>query len=189
MEMTSNGTLRLRLAGSSIEAAMGIGMTDRSFDELFDTKADRGIGAETYALSLIHGAGLLRRGLLSFDGKNAQPFEVLALPFADSRVAAGTVLIAAVRPFIHENHSFIDLRKNIRIRINKMFMLPPSNVEIQDQIPAKLSEALLIKQVELNVVDADQFAAILNTDEMSSEADVHSFAYEGSPLDIARQLN
>lgn len=189
MEMASDGTLRFRLAGSSLESAMGVGMTDRNFDELFDTSADDGLGAEIYALSIVRGCGLLRCGSISFDGKNFQPFEVLALPFSDDRALGGTVMVAAVQPFTFENHGFTDMREEIRIRIDKMFMLPSPNIVKPEQVPVHLLEALSEQQIDLKVLDVERLMALITAGELPSGANMPSFSLESASQGIIEQLN
>ncbi len=153
MEMGSDGSLRFRLAGSSLEEAMGVGMTDRSYAEIFDSSKDSGLAEQIYALSIVRGCGLLRKGTFTFDGTYSQEFEVLALPFADERAMGGTVMVSVVRPFIVENLGFEDSREDLCLDIEDMFLLPSPNVIMPDQIGPELKASLSLQGLDLRVLD------------------------------------
>lgn len=160
MEMGGDGSLKFRLAGSSLEEAMGTGMTDRSYAELFDTQVDGGLAEEIYALSIVCGCGLLRSGMLSLDGVDYQDFEVLALPFSDERAMGGTVMVAAVMPFHFENPGFSDNRDSIHIQIEDMFLIPSPGAIKPKQVHERLEALLQLQEVDLRVLDIEGLLAM-----------------------------
>ncbi len=181
--MASDGSLRFRLAGSMLEEAMGTGMTDCHYSDLFSLEIDGGLAEEIYALSIVRGCGLLRRGTLRLGDLQEQNFEVLALPFSDERAMGGTVMVAAVMPFQFDNPTFIDSRDRFHIQIDDMYLLPSPSVIKPEQVSQRLQSLLSLQDTELRVLDVAQMlelrlghgnAALVELPYRSLEAVAHS---------------
>jgi len=156
LEMDGDGSLRFRLAGSSLEEAVGFGMTDQTYDSIFDSTLDGGMAEELYGLSIVRGCGVLRSGVVTTDGDYFHELEVLALPFADERAMGGTVLVGAIRPIEIENQSFEDRRDTLVMSIDDMFLLPSPNLITPQQMSNRLTQLLKENGIDLRVVDMEQ---------------------------------
>lgn len=189
LEMNSDGSLRFRLAGSSLEEAMGIGMTDRKYADIFDTSKDNGLAEELYALSIVRGCGLLRCGTFTFDGTYYQEFEVLALPFADERAMGGTVMVATVKPFSFENLGFEDHHRDLEICIDNMFLLPSPTVITPDQISDRLSGSLSDQNLDLRVLDVERVLEMNAVGPLPTDTKLPSFTLETAAAFIPEVLN
>ncbi len=156
LEMDDDGSLRFRLAGSSLEEAIGVGMTDQTYNSIFDNTHDSGMAEELYALSIVRGCGVLRCGAVTTDGDYFHELEVLALPFADERAMGGTVLVGAIRPVKLENKSFEDRRETLALSIDDMFLVPSPNLITPRQMSNRLTKLLKEHGIDLRVLDMEQ---------------------------------
>lgn len=178
LEMDGDGTLRFRLAGSSLEEVVGVGMTDRTYGTIFEANADGGIAEEIYALSIVRGCGVLKCGRFSVDKKSQHALEVLALPFADERALGGTVLVGVIAPVSMENIAFEDRREHLSINIDDMFLLPSPNLITPQQITQRLSEKLTVRNVDLRVLDMEQIFNQVDDGLALSDQNLPSFRLE-----------
>lgn len=160
LEMDESGQLKFRLAGSCIEEALGCGMTDRSYADLFSVNQKANITEELYALSIVQGSGLLRGGSFTLDNKSNMDLQVLALPFADQRAMGGVVMVGAVKPFDYNNPGFIDRRPDFDQFIDELLSVPSPRFLSDDQLSERLIAKIHDKGVELRVLDV---AAVLNS--------------------------
>lgn len=158
MEMASDGTLKFRLAGSALEEAFGIAMTDRPYSDIFGFREDQDLAEEVYALSVVRGCGLMRIGHVSFDERNSQPLEVLALPFADPRVMGGIVMVSVVRPFSFENVANADTRDLVSMGVDDIYLIPSPHVVTPAQLPERLQSAMREGRISIRVADADKLS-------------------------------
>lgn len=156
LEMDNDGSLRFRLAGSSLEELIGVGMTDKTYDSIFDNSLDKGLAEEVYALSIVRACGVLRSGAISVCGNYFHELEVLAVPFADERAMGGTVLVGAMTPVNIENQFFEDRRKSLTVDIDDMFLLPSPNLIMPQQMPLRLIEILKDFDIDLRVLDMEK---------------------------------
>lgn len=178
LEMDGDGTLRYRLAGSSLEEVVGVGMTDQTYDAIFDSNTDDGIAEEVYALSIVRGCGVMKCGTFSVDGKFRHELEVLALPFADERALGGTVLVGAIRPVSIENHSFEDRRENLSVGVDEMFLLPSPNLITPQQITQRLTNKLKKRKIDLRVLDMEQIFSRVDDGMAMTDQNLPSFKLE-----------
>ncbi len=178
LEMDDDGSLRYRLAGSSLEEVVGVGMTDQTYDTIFDNSRDGGIAEEVYALSIVRGCGVLKCGAFTVDGDYFHELEVLALPFADERVLGGTVLVGAIRPVSVDNQIFQDRRKNLSRVIDDMFLLPSPNLITPQQITFNLANKLKEQRIDLRVLDMEQIFNRADGDIMPIDQNLPSFKLE-----------
>lgn len=174
LEMASDGSLRFRLVGSMLEEAMGTGMTDRHYSDLFNLEIDGGLAEEIYALSIVRGCGLLRRGNLRLGDLQDQNFEVLALPFSDERAMGGTVMVAAVMPFQFDNPTFIDSRDRFHVHIDDMLLLPSPSVIKPEQISPRLHDLLSSQNAQLRVLDVAQLIELKLANGIAAPIDLPS---------------
>lgn len=189
MEMGNDGSLRFRLAGSSLEEAIGIGMTDRNYSDLFDTQADGGLAQEVYALSIVCGCGLLRCGTISLDGVDYQDFEVLALPFVDERAMGGIVMVATVMPFHFENLGFTDNRNTTRIQIEDMFLIPSPSAIKPEQLSDRLHALLRLHDIDLRVLDIAGLLELNIEGVVAANGDLPSYTLESAARRISDVVN
>lgn len=161
LEMDESGSLKFRLAGSCIEEALGCGMTDQSYADLFSVNKNASITEELYALSLVQGSGLLRSGTFTLDNKSCMDLQVLALPFADQRAMGGAVMVGAVKPFDYNNPGFVDRRSDFDQFIDELLSVPSPRFLSEDQLSDRLAAKIKDKNVALRVLDVE---AVLNSD-------------------------
>lgn len=178
MEMASDGTLKFRLAGSALEEAFGVAMTDRPYSDIFDFRDDQDLAEEVYALSIVRGCGLLRVGRMSFENESVQPLEVLALPFADQRVMGGIVMVAVVQPFSFENIANEDTRDFVSMGVDDIYLIPSPHVVTPAQLPNRLREAVLDAYLNIRVVDPGKLSEFVNAGSAASLKDVPSVSLE-----------
>lgn len=189
LEMDNDGSLRFRLAGSSLEELIGVGMTDKTYDTIFDNSQDSGLAEEIYALSIVRACGVLRSGTVTVGGNYFHELEVLALPFADERAMGGTVLVGAIKPIEIENHTFEDRRKSLSITIDDMFLLPSPYLITPQQMPLRLTEALKDFDIDLRVLDLEKIFDGDNNGIMQFGQSLPSFNLEIAAADVQELIN
>lgn len=186
MEMASDGTLKFRLAGSALEEAFGIAMTDRPYSDIFNFREDQDLAEEVYALSVVRGCGLLRVGQLSFKDNKRQPLEVLALPFADPRVMGGIVMVAVVQPFSFENIANIDTRDLVSMGVDDIYLIPSPHVVTPKQLPDRLHDAMTAGEISIRAINTDKLAELSQTNPLSRLGRIPSVSLEQA---AAQQLD
>lgn len=189
LEMDSDGSLRFRLAGSSLEEMIGVGMTDKTYDSIFDNGRDRGLAEEIYALSIVRACGVLRSGTFTVDGDYFHELEVLALPFADERTMGGTVLVGAITPVNIENQSFEDRRKTLAINVDEMFLLPSPNLITPQQMPLRVTEVLRDYGIDLRALDMDKIFEHAEAGIMGHGQNLPSFNLEIAAAGVQEVIN
>ena len=189
LEMDGDGSLRFRLAGSSLEEAIGVGMTDQTYNSIFNSTPDGGIAEELYALSIVRGCGVLRSGAVTIDGDYFHELEVLALPFADERAMGGTVLVGAIRPVEFENQSFEDKRDTLALSIDDMFLLPSPNLITPQQMSNRLTKLMKEHKIDLRVVDMEQIFSQVEDGTMSNGQSLPSLNLEVAAAGVQEVVN
>ena len=147
LEMGGDGSLRYRLAGSSLEESVGRGMAGRTYCEIFADREQAAVMEELYAIALVQSCGLLRTGALAFQDDKRYEMEVLALPFVEARAMGGIVLVGVVRPFDFDNMGFVDRWGDFR------------RVLTNKQLSGRVNAALELMAVQIRALDVQ---ALLN---------------------------
>lgn len=160
LEMGDDGSLRYRLAGSSLEEAVGRGMATRTYSEIFSDHEQAAIMEELYAVALVQSCGVLRTGSLSFNDKERFAMEVLALPFAEPRAMGGTILVGVVRPFDVDNMAFVDRWGGFRQELSEILIVPSPRVLAEEQLSARVRRALAILSVKVRALDTAKLLEI-----------------------------
>ena len=189
LEMDKDGSLRFRLAGSSLEELIGVGMTDKTYDSIFDNGRDSGLAEEIYALSIVRACGVLRSGAITVGGGYYHELETLALPFADERAMGGTVLVGAITPVDIQNNTFEDRRKSLAIDIDDMFLLPSPNLIKPQQMPMRLVELLKGFDIDLRVLDMEKIFDDNETGAKFSGQNLPSFNLETAAAGVQELIN
>lgn len=153
LEMGKDGSLRYRLAGSSLEEAVGRGMAGRTYAEIFQDHEQAAIMEELYATALVQGCGLVRTGAFTLAADESIDLEVLALPFAESRAMGGTVLVGVVRPFDTLNQGFLDHWGQFQQHLSSLMVVPSPRIITPDQLSDRVKQALTALDVELRALD------------------------------------
>lgn len=155
LEMGMDGTLKFRLAGSSLEEAVGCGMTDQSYADIFSLNDGGAITEELYAQCMVKGCGLMRSGTFVLGDDHSITLQVLALPFADPRTLGGTVMVGVVRPFDYENHGFQDRRQSFDQNISELLVIPSPRVITFAQLSVKLQASLEARSLSLSALNTE----------------------------------
>ena len=187
--MTADGSLAFSLAGSAVQSAMGTGIINRNYGDMFDNSVDDGLGVEMYTLAIVRGCGLYRCGALTLNGQDYQSFEVLALPFADDRALGGTIMVAAIGPIDAEDRDLTSGTDNIHLDLKHMFMIPSPSFIKAEQIPAKLQKKISDQHVQPKVMDLDGFLSKVADDKVLVSEDIPSHSLESASKDAAERLN
>lgn|GEM_PF-1519358 len=153
LEMSPDGALRYRLAGSSLEEAVGCGMAGKTYADIFHDHEQASVMEELYATSLVQGSGLVRTGAFSLDQNEKFDLEVLALPFADTRAMGGTVLVGVVRPFDVLNQGFLDRWGRFHHDLTTLMVVPSPRIVTSGQLSDRVNATLELIGVELRALD------------------------------------
>jgi hypothetical protein len=189
LELSDEGTLKFRLAGSAIEDALGCGITDRDYSDVFSQSGQHDIMEELYALSVVQGCGVLRRGTFTLDGIQHHSMEVLSLPFTDPRVLGGTVMVGVVRPFNHHNNGFKDRREGFNQNIESLFLVPSPHLVTCDQLPQRLQAKITEKQLELRALDTERLLELSASGEFMPYSEFPSHQLDTFVNDMKQALN
>lgn len=160
LEMGNDGALRYRLAGSSLEEAVGRGMAGRTYAEIFSDHEQAAIMEELYAVALVQSCGVLRTGSLSFDENERFTMEVLALPFVEARAMGGIVLVGVVRPFDVDNMNFVDRWGGFRQELSEILVVPSPRVMAEEQLSERVRRALDMLSIKVRALDMDKLLEI-----------------------------
>lgn len=172
LEMGMDGTLKFRLAGSSLEEAVGCGMTDQSYADIFSLNDGGAITEELYAQCMVKGCGLMRSGTFALGNDGSITLQVLALPFADPRTLGGTVMVGVVRPFDYENHRFQDRRHSFDQNISDLLVIPSPRVVTFAQLSQKLQGNLKARSLTLTALNTQ---ALLDMSQAGVQSGFHEF--------------
>ncbi|WP_417465310.1 PAS domain-containing protein [Kordiimonas sp.] len=189
LEMGEDGSLRYRLAGSSLEAAVGRGMAGRTYGEIFSNREQAGLMAELYAVALVQSCGVLRTGALAFDKNETFEMEVLALPFTEPRAMGGTILVGVVRPFEFDNQGFIDRWGEFQHDLSEILVVPSPRVMLNCQLSPRVQAALERLDITIRAVDVDKVLEIERKGGVPGLMGVPSIELDGLGSDQTQCLN
>ncbi len=160
LEMSADGSLRYRLAGSSLEEAVGRGMAGRTYCDIFSDREQAAIMEELYAVALVQACGILRTGGLSFEDNQRFDMEVLALPFVEARAMGGIILVGVVRPFDTANMGFVDRWGGFRQDISEILVVPSPRVMGLAQLSPRVTAALELLNIKVKALDVGRLLEI-----------------------------
>ena len=188
VDMTADGTVMIRLSGSAIQSAMGVGMTDHTYRDLFGDEVDESVGVDMYRLAIVRGCGLYRSGVLTLDGHVDQPYEIIALPFSDERTLGGTVMVAVLRPVDFGDRDKTSGADNVRLKVKHMLMIPSPNFIKAEQIPVDLKKRLKSQKLNPRVMDLEEFLSLASSGELPDEV-IPSYSLENASSGVDERLN
>lgn len=153
LEMAQDGALRYRLAGSSLEEAIGRGMAGETYGNVFAATEQAALMEELYAVSLVQSSGILRTGSFKLHSENRFDLEVMSLPFQDARAMGGTILVGVVRPFEFQNQGFVDKWGEFDQRVESILTVPSPRVITNEQLSARVNNLLIDFSIDLRAMD------------------------------------
>ena len=153
LEMRADGALVYRLAGSSLEEALGRGMSGKTYASVFSETEHATIMEELYATALVQSSGILRTGSFKIDSPDKYDLEVISLPFADARAMGGVILVGVIRPFEVASRSFIDKWGEFDEQLKRLFVVPSPRVVRLQHLSARVFQSLMDLRVDLRVMD------------------------------------
>ncbi len=153
LEMSTDGSLRYRLAGSSLEEAIGRGMAGQTYCNVFSATEQASLMEELYAVSLVQSSGMLRTGSFKLNAENRYDLEVLSLPFQDPRAMGGIILVGVVRPFEFQNQGFVDKWGEFDQQVESILTIPSPRVISTEQLSARVSGLLTNFEISLRAMD------------------------------------
>lgn len=153
LEMTSDGALTYRLAGSSLEEALGRGMAGETYYNIFSKTEQACIMEELYATALVQGSGVLRTGSMKLGSKSKFDLEVISLPFNDARAMGGVILVGVIRPFEARNHAFIDKWGEFDQQLKRLFVIPSPRIVGIPHLSNRVRSSLGDLKIDLRVMD------------------------------------
>ena len=168
LEMAADGTLRYRLAGSSIEAAVGRGLAGKAYADMLENPDQSALVNELCGVALVQCCGLLRVGTFSFGQEKHQELEILVLPFVDTRVMGSVELVGVMRPFEIVNQGFIDRYGALQIDSSSIMVVPSPRVLTRDHLSDQALEVLDKNNIELRALDV---AKVLELDKRGRRDD------------------
>ena len=178
LEMGPDGGLRYRLAGSSLESALGRGMAGRTYSEIFSDHEQAAVMEELYAIAIVQSCGILRTGAFSFDEKEHFDMEVLALPFIEMRAMGGVVLVGVVRPFEAANQGFVDRWGGFRHDLTELLVVPSPRVMALPQLSPRVRVALEIMSLDIKAMDVEKVLEIDRLGTHGSYSEIPSVTLE-----------
>lgn len=189
LEMSPDGSLRYRLAGSSLEEAMGHGMAGETFGEVFANSQHAALMEELYAVALVQSSGILRTGSFKLHSEVALDMEVLALPFLDARAMGSTILVGVIRPFETKNRAFVDKWGEFDQQLEKLFTIPSPRAVTLSNLSARVHTLLAEFEIELRVMDLAKVIEIDGRGLHDRYKEVPSFSLETLNPDQPSSLN
>jgi len=160
LEMSSDGSLRYRLSGSSLEEAIGHGMASETYGNVFAETEQAALMEELYAVSLVQSAGILRTGSFKLHSEKRFNLEVLSLPFQDARAMGGTILVGVVRPFEFQNQGFVDKWGEFDQRVERILTVPSPRVITTNQLSGRVNCLLADFDIDLRALDMEKVIEI-----------------------------
>ncbi|TNE61831.1 MAG: PAS domain-containing protein [Alphaproteobacteria bacterium] len=189
LEMGADGALRYRLAGSSLEEAVGRGMSGKTYADIFADTEQAALMEELYAVALVQSCGILRTGAFSLAANAMADLEVLVLPFAESRAMGGVILVGVVRPFNYENHGFIDRWGGFEHEIKSLMVVPSPRVLTPRHLSPRVLSALDSMAFEMRALDTDTMLEIDRMGAQGRYVDIPSLSLEGMTVPQEQALN
>ncbi|MBV1900091.1 MAG: PAS domain-containing protein [Kordiimonadaceae bacterium] len=153
LEMREDGALVYRLAGSSLEGALGCSMAGKTYCSVFSKTEQATVMEELYATALVQSSGILRSGCFKMETTDKYDLEVISLPFADSRAMGGVILVGVVRPFEVGNHAFIDKWGEFDEQLKRLFVVPSPRIVRLQHLSKRVFQSLIDLKVTLRVMD------------------------------------
>lgn len=153
LEMSTDGALKYRLAGSSLEEAVGRGMAGQNYADIFQDHEQASVMEELYATALVQGCGLVRTGAFSLDDTEKFELEVLTVPFSDARAFGGTVLVGVVRPFDVLNQGFMDHWGSFHQDLTTLMVVPAPRIMTPEHLSDRVNGTLDLMGVEIRALD------------------------------------
>lgn len=153
LEMTEDGALTYRLAGSSLEEALGRGMAGETYYNIFSKTEQACIMEELYATALVQGSGVLRTGSMKLGSQDKFDLEVISLPFNDARAMGGVILVGVIRPFEAKNHAFIDKWGEFDQQLKRLFVVPSPRIVGMPHLSGRVRSSLTALKIDLRVMD------------------------------------
>jgi len=180
LAMAEDGSLRYRLAGSSLEAAIGRGMANQIFSDVFANSEHAMFMEELYATSLVQGCGLFRRGTFNLLDEEGQSLEVIALPFQDTRTMGGTVLVGLVAPFEVQNQGFVDHWGELEQNLSALYSIPSPHALGYSQLSERVQRMLLKRQIQFNIMDVKRTLKAGNREQLTEQPEISVLSLGGS---------
>ena len=189
LEMSADGSLRYRLAGSSLEEAIGRGMAGETYCNVFSATEQAALMEELYAVSLVQSSGILRTGSFKLHSKKRFDLEVLSLPFQDSRAMGGTILVGVVRPFEFQNQGFVDKWGEFDQRVENILTIPSPRVVAVKQLSKRVSDLLQEFDIDMRAMDLEKVIEIDDRGLHHKFKEVPSLSLENFDMGVAGALN
>jgi len=189
LEMSADGSLRYRLAGSSLEEAIGRGMAGETYCNVFAATEQAAIMEELYAVSLVQSSGILRTGSFKLNSKNRFDLEVLSLPFQDPRAMGGTILVGVVRPFEYQNQGFVDKWGEFDQRVESILSIPSPRVVTANQLTSRVCDLLINFDIDLRAMDLKKVMEIDDRGLHHKYKEVPSISLDGFDQEHSSSLN
>lgn len=189
LEMSADGSLRYRLAGSSLEGAIGRGMAGETYCNVFSATEQAALMEELYAVSLVQSSGILRTGSFKLHSKSRFDLEVLSLPFLDSRSMGGTILVGVVRPFEYQNQGFVDKWGEFDQRVENILTIPSPRVITTEHFSSRVDKLLKDFDINLRAMDLEKVMEIDDRGLHHKYEEVPSMSLEKFDQGLASRLN
>ncbi len=189
LEMADDGSLRYRLAGSSLEGAMGRGMAGQTYSSVFSETEQGSIMEEMYATALVQGCGMLRTGTFKIDPGANFDLEVITLPFAEERAMGGIVLVGVVRPFEANNQGFIDKWGDFNQQLQQLLVVPSPRILTEKNLSERVLGLLSELKVKLRAMDLPKVIEIDRLGQHQLYTAIPSFSIRSFLEDTSQRLN
>jgi len=189
LEMSSDGALRYRLAGSSLEEAIGRGMASETYSNVFSATEQAALMEELYAVSLVQSSGILRTGSFKLHSRDRFDLEVLSLPFLDARAMGGTILVGVVRPFEYKNQGFVDKWGELDQRVESILTVPSPRVVTADNLSGRVQALLVDFEISLRAMDLKKVIEIDGLGLHHKYEEVPSLSLDRFDASISSTLN
>jgi len=178
LEMTKDGALTYRLAGSSFEQALGKIMSGETYYSIFSDTEQACIMEELYATALVQGSGILRTGALQLGARSKFDLESITLPFSDAKAMGGVILVGVMRPFESVGHAFIDKWGELEQQLKRLFIVPSPRIVKLPHLSGRVQESLMALDVNLRVMDLPKVMEIDHSGMHHKFAEVPSFSLD-----------
>lgn len=189
LEMSEDGSLRYRLAGSSLEEAIGRGMAGETYCNVFSATEQAALMEELYAVSLVQSSGILRTGSFKLHSKKRFDLEVLSLPFQDARAMGGTILVGVVRPFEFQNQGFVDKWGEFDQRVESILTIPSPRIVTENQLSKRVCDLLLDFDIGLRAMNLKKVIEIDDRGLHHKHKEVPSISLDHFDHSVAGTLN
>lgn len=160
LEMSDDGALVYRLAGSSLEGAIGRGMAGENYTSVLAQIEHAMFLEELYAVALVQGCGIMRSGSFTLAENKAQNLEVLVLPFNDSRAMGGSIFVGVIRPFDYHNAGFADNWGTLEEQVNRLYVVPSPRILKEEHLSTRVTKSVKGLGIELRALDVRKMVEI-----------------------------